>query len=158
MATMSSGEAMVKSLVREGVELAFGIGGIHTSGILVALRDEPDIRLITTRHEQGAACMADSYSRVSGKPGVALVVPGVGLFNAGGGMGRSGGEAALVELAEATNIPVILSGGGKGAVPDNRPLSYGSCVSPAGEGTSLCRAPGSMPTSERSPGPNPRRA
>ena len=68
MATMSGGEAMVKSLVREGVELAFGIGGIHTSGILVALRDEPGIRLITTRHEQGAACMADGYSHIGTLP------------------------------------------------------------------------------------------
>ena len=261
MALMSGGEAVVKSLVREGVEVVFGIGCIHMSGILVALRDEPAIRLITTRHEQGAACMAAGYARVSGNPGVALVVPGVGLFNAGaglstayarsspvlviagqvpraaigknlgaihelfdqggivrnvtkwqrqvlsprevpgavteafrqmrtgrprpvlidmppdagverddvqlrnpaplsrivpspdqlrevaqviaaaslpviyagGGVARSGGEAALIELAEATSIPVIVSGGGKGAIPDSHPLAYGSCVSPAGE-------------------------
>ena len=52
---------------------------------------------------------------------------------AGGGVARSDAEEALVRLAEATNIPVITSGGGKGTIPDQHPLSYGSCVSPAGE-------------------------
>ncbi len=56
---MSGGEALVKSLVREGVEVVFGIPGIHMSGIVVAMRDEPGIRMVTTRHEQGAAHMAD---------------------------------------------------------------------------------------------------
>ena len=72
MPKMSGGEALVQSLVREGVEVVFGIPGIHMSGIIVALRDEPSIRMITTRHEAGATHMADGYSRASGKPGVAL--------------------------------------------------------------------------------------
>ncbi len=76
MANMSGGEAVVASLVRQGVEVVFGIPGIHMSGIIAAMRDEPSIRLITTRHEQGAAHMADGYARVSGKPGVVLLVPG----------------------------------------------------------------------------------
>lgn len=261
MAKMTGGEALVKSLVREGVEVVFGIPGIHMSGIVVALRDEPAIRLVTTRHEQGAAHMADGYARVSGKPRVALVVPGVGVYNAaagvstayarsspvlviagqisrdqigkdhgaihevldqsvilrpvtkwqrqvlrpreipgsvteafrqmrtgrprpvyieippettveqeevqlrdaapltrtvpsaeqlkevarviaqsrlplifaGGGVGLSGAEQALVEMVEATAIPVVTSGGGKGAIPDTHPYCYGSCVSPEGE-------------------------
>ena len=58
------------------MEVIFGIPGIHMSGIITALRDEPRIRMITTRHEQAAAHMADGYARVSGKPGVILVVPG----------------------------------------------------------------------------------
>ena len=57
----------------------FGIPGIHVSGILAAIRDEPSIRMVTTRHEQGAAQMADGYARASGKPGVVLVVPGTGV-------------------------------------------------------------------------------
>ena len=261
MVKMTGGEALVKSLVNEGVEVVFGIPGIHVSGIVVALRDEADIRMITTRHELGAAHMADGYARASGKPGVALVVPGAGVYNAaagvatayarsspvlliagqiprgqigqdlgaihevadqaevlrpvtkwrrqaprprdipnavseafrqmrsgrprpvlieippeagveqeevqlrnpapvsrtvpspeqlrevagvmarsrlplifaGGGVARSGAEQALVEMAEATNIPVVTSGGGKGAIPDSHPLCYGSCLSPAGE-------------------------
>ena len=98
---MSGGEALVKSLVREGVEVVFGIPGIHMSGILVALRDEPGIRLITTRHEQGAAHMADGYARASGSPGVALVVPGAGVYNAASGLAT----------AYARSSPVLLIAG-----------------------------------------------
>ena len=83
MPKMNGGEALVQSLVKEGVEVVFGIPGIHMSGIIVALRDEPSIRMITTRHEAGATHMADGYSRASGKPGVALVVPGAGQIPRG---------------------------------------------------------------------------
>ena len=55
------------------------------------------------------------------------------IIFAGGGMTLSDAEQALVKLAEATNIPVVTSGGGKGTIPDNHPLCYGSCLSPAGE-------------------------
>ena len=258
---MSGGEALVESLVREGVEVIFGIPGIHMSGAIAALRDDHRIRMITTRHEQAAAHMADGYARVSGKPGVVLVVPGAGVYNAasglatayarsspvlaiagqiprgqigggsgsyhevldqasivqpvtkwrrqaltpreipdavseafrqmrtgrprptlieippeagverddvvlrdpapisrpvpgpgqlreaarviaesrlpliyaGGGVALSDAESALVDLAESTNIPVITSAGGKGAISDRHPLSYGSCFAPWGE-------------------------
>ena len=53
--------------------------------------------------------------------------------NAGGGVARSDAEEALVRFAEATNIPVVTSSGGKGRIPDNHPLSYGSCFSARGE-------------------------
>ena len=261
MVTMSGGEALAKSLAGEGVEVVFGIPGIQIYGIVAALRDEPGIRLIAPRHEQATTFMADGYARASGKPGVALVVPGAGLYNAasgltnayarsvpvliiagqisrgaigknlgavheianqtdivrpvskwqrqasrprevpeavfeafrqmrtgrprpvliemppeagvereevqlrsparisrivptpdslrevaeviaksrtpliysGGGVAQSDAEPALVKLAEATNIPVVTSSGGKGAIPDGHPLSYGSCFSPRGE-------------------------
>ena len=48
-------------------------------------------------------------------------------------MARSDAEEALVRLVEMTNIPVVTSSGGKGAIPDNHPLSYGSCFSARGE-------------------------
>ena len=73
-------KALVQSLVKEGVEVVFGIPGIHMSGIVAALRDEPSIRMVATRSEQAAAHMADGYARASGKPGVALVVPGTGVY------------------------------------------------------------------------------
>ena len=72
--------------IREGVEVVFGIPGIHMSGTIAALRDEPGIRTITTRQEAGATHMADGYSRASAKPGVALVVPGTGVYNAASGV------------------------------------------------------------------------
>ena len=48
-------------------------------------------------------------------------------------MARSDAKEALIKLAEVTNIPVVTSSGGKGTIPDNHPLSYGSCFSPRGE-------------------------
>ena len=86
---MSGGEALAKSLVREGVDVVFGIPGIQIYGIVAGLRDEPGIRMITTRHEQATTYMADGYARASGKPGVALVVPGVGLYNAASGLANA---------------------------------------------------------------------
>ncbi len=68
MATMSGGEALVKSLVAEGVEVVFGIPGIQMYGIVAAIRDEPGIRMITTRHEQATTYMADGYARVANRP------------------------------------------------------------------------------------------
>ena len=261
MPKMSGGQALVKSLAGEGTEVVFGVPGIQIYGAVAALRDEPSIRMISTRHEQSTTFMADGYARVSGKPGVAMVVPGCGLLNAtsgltnayarsspvlliagqiprdligknlgavhevldqqeivrnltkwrgralrpreipytvseafrqmrsgrprpalielppeagveqedvqlrspapissivpdpsqlreaaqviaqsrlplifaGGGVARSDGEEALVKLAEATNIPVVTSSGGKGTIPDRHPLCYGSCFSPRGE-------------------------
>ena len=258
---LSGGEALAKSLANEGVDVVFGIPGIQIYGIVAGLRDEPRIRMITTRHEQATTYMADGYARASGKPGVALVVPGAGLYNAaagltnaysrsspvlliagqiprasigknlgsvheisdqpgavrpvtkwqrmilrprevpdavfeafrqmrtgrprpvllemppdtgvereevrlrnparisrivpsgealqeaadviaqsrlpliyaGGGVARSDAEDALVKFAEATNIPVITSSGGKGTISDDHPLAYGSCFSPRGE-------------------------
>ncbi len=262
---LSGGEALVKSLVKEGVEVVFGLPGIQVYGIVAALRDEPGIRMVTTRHEQAATLMADGYARASRKPGVALVVPGTGVYNAasglanayarcspvlliagqipraqidknfgsvhevadqpsvvkpvtkwqrrvmrprdvpeavfeafrqmrtgrprpvlievppetgvereevvlrepsrisrivpspeqlreaaqiiansrlpiiyaGGGVAISDAEQALVKLAEATNIPVVTSNSGKGTIPDNHPLSYGSCFSPMAEQPSM---------------------
>ena len=101
---MSGGEALVKSLVREGVEVVFGIPGIQMYGIVAALRDEPGIRMITTRHEQATTYMADGYARVSGKPGVALVVPGVGLYNAAAGLATAYSRSSPVLLI-AGQIP-----------------------------------------------------
>src|SRR3990172_13032848 len=76
MARMTGGEALVKQLVREGVRVVFGLPGVQIYGTLAALRDEPGVRLITTRHEQATSYMADGYARAGGDIGTALVVPG----------------------------------------------------------------------------------
>ena len=86
MARMTGGEALVKSLVREGVSTVFGLPGVQTYGVIAALRDEPGIRFITTRHEQATSFMADGYARAGGTIGTALVVPGPGLLNAASGL------------------------------------------------------------------------
>ena len=81
---MSGGEALVKSLVREGVEVVFGIPGIQMYGIVAALRDEPGIRMVTTRHEQATTYMADGYARAVGETGGGARGPGSGPLQCGG--------------------------------------------------------------------------
>ena len=115
MAKMSGGEALVKSLVNEGVEVVFGIPGIQIYGIVAALRDEAGIRMITTRHEQAAAHMADGYSRASGKPGVVLVVPGTGLYNASSGIATAFARSSPVAVISG-QIPRGLIGRNVGTV------------------------------------------
>ena len=86
MARMTGGEALVQSLYREGVRVIFGLPGVQLYGVLAALRDEPRIRFIATRHEQATSFMADGYARAGGDFGTALVVPGPGLLNAASGL------------------------------------------------------------------------
>ena len=115
MPKMSGGEALAKSLAREGVEVVFGIPGIQIYGIIDALRDEPDIRMITTRHEQAATYMADGYARASGKPGVALVVPGAGIYNAAAGLTNAYSRSSPMLLI-AGQIPRGAIGNNLGAI------------------------------------------
>lgn len=98
---LSGGEAIAKSLVREGVEVVFGLPGVQMYGLVAGIRDEPALRWITTRHEFATTHMADGYARVTGKPGVAVIVPGVGIYNAGSGLAT----------AYARSSPVLLLAG-----------------------------------------------
>jgi len=86
MPRMTGGEALAKQLHREGVRVVFGLPGVQLYGAMAALRDEKDIRFILTRHEQATTYMADGYARAGGGVGVALVVPGPGVLNAGAGL------------------------------------------------------------------------
>jgi acetolactate synthase-1/2/3 large subunit len=80
MTMKTVGEVLVQLLEANGVEVVFGIPGVHTVELYRGLAASK-IRHITPRHEQGAGFMADGYARVSGKPGVALVITGPGLTN-----------------------------------------------------------------------------
>lgn len=80
MGTKTVGEALIDLLEANGVEVVFGIPGVHTVELYRGLAGAK-IRHITPRHEQGAGFMADGYARVTGKPGVALVITGPGLTN-----------------------------------------------------------------------------
>ena len=115
MVKMSGGEALAKSLANEGVEVVFGIPGIQIYGIVAGLRDEASIRMISARHEQATTYMADGYARASGKPGVALVVPGAGLYNAAAGLTNAFSRSTPVLLI-AGQIPRGAIGKGLGAV------------------------------------------
>jgi acetolactate synthase-1/2/3 large subunit len=73
-------DVLVDTLQRQGVECVFGIPGGASIPIFDALVDS-SVRLIQTRHEQGATHMADGYARATGKPAVVLVTSGPGATN-----------------------------------------------------------------------------
>jgi acetolactate synthase I/II/III large subunit len=77
---MKAAELFVKCLENEEVEYIFGVPGEENVDIMDALLDSP-IKFITTRHEQGAAFMADVYGRLTGKAGVCLSTLGPGATN-----------------------------------------------------------------------------
>jgi sulfopyruvate decarboxylase TPP-binding subunit len=104
MQRMTGGQALVASLYREGVRVVFGLPGVQLYGAVAALRDEPRIRVITTRHEQATTYMADGYARAGGGIGVALVVPGPGLLNASAGLSTAYSASSPV-LVIAGQIP-----------------------------------------------------
>lgn len=82
MARLTGGQALVQSLLREGVDTIFGIPGVQLDWAYNALYDAGDkIRVVHCRHEQATAYMADGYARSTGKVGVYLVVPGPGVLN-----------------------------------------------------------------------------
>src|SRR2546427_265969 len=101
MARMTGGEALVKQLYREGVRVVFGLPGVQLYGAVAALRDEPGIRFVVTRHEQATSYMADGYARAGSTFGTALVVPGPGLLNASAGL----------STAYAASSPVLMIAG-----------------------------------------------
>lgn len=77
---MKAAKLLVRCLENEGVTLVFGLPGEETLELMDALLDS-NIRFIVTRHEQGAAFMADVYGRLSGKAGVCLSTLGPGATN-----------------------------------------------------------------------------
>ncbi len=77
---MNTAELLIRCLENEGVEYIFGLPGEENLHILEALKNS-QIRFITTRHEQGAAFMADVYGRLTGKAGVCLSTLGPGATN-----------------------------------------------------------------------------
>lgn len=95
---MTGGQALVRSLMINGVDTIFALPGVQLDGAFDALYDVRDrVRVIHPRHEQAAAYMADGYARTGDKVGVCLVVPGPGLLNA----------TAALSTAYACNSPVV---------------------------------------------------
>jgi acetolactate synthase I/II/III large subunit len=72
---------LVDCLAAEGCEYVFSVPGEETMDVLDALSDHASVRHITTRHEQGAAFMADVYGRLTGRAAVALATLGPGATN-----------------------------------------------------------------------------
>ena len=86
--TISCGSRLMQILKAYGVDTVFGMPGVHT---LEAYRGMEDagIRHIGVRHEQGAGFMADGYARMSGRPGVCILISGPGITNAATPIGQA---------------------------------------------------------------------
>ena len=102
MPQMSGAQALALQLRSEGVDTVFTLPGVQIMAAFDALHElQNDIQLIHTRHEQATTYMADGYAKVTGKVGVAMVVPGPGALNATAGLGT----------AFASSSPVLLISG-----------------------------------------------
>ncbi|MTI83042.1 MAG: thiamine pyrophosphate-binding protein [Firmicutes bacterium] len=88
----NAAKQLVDQLESLNVDTVFGIPGIHNLAIYDQLLDSR-IKHITAKHEQGAGFMADGYARVTGKPGVCLVITGPGLTNIATAMGQAYGDS-----------------------------------------------------------------
>lgn len=75
-------DILVRALAAQNADLIFGVPGESYLSVLDALVDQPDLRFITTRHESGAAFMADAYGKLTGRPGICFVTRGPGATNA----------------------------------------------------------------------------
>src|SRR5215212_10292516 len=103
---MNGGALVVRALENAGVEVVFGLPGVHNLAIWRALA-ESQIRLVGVRHEQAAAYAADGYARTTGGPGVAIVTTGPGAANAVGATGEAWASGSPVVVV-ATDIPSSL--------------------------------------------------
>ena len=98
MPRLTGGQAIVKSLREQGVDVVFGLPGVQLDHFFNALHDDSNaIRVIHPRHEQAAAYMAFGYAQATGRVGAYAVVPGPGLLN----------TTAALSTAYACNTPVL---------------------------------------------------
>lgn len=108
---LNGGAALVAALERNGVDVVFGIPGVHNLEIYRHLPGS-HIKHVATRHEQGAGYAADGFARASGSPGVCLTTSGPGLTNA----------CTAAATAYADSVPVLLCAPGPPAGLERRDL------------------------------------
>jgi acetolactate synthase-1/2/3 large subunit len=98
MSHMSGGDAVVRSLLGHGITSIYCLPGIQNDHLFNAMFDVGDaLKVVHTRHEQGAAYMALGAALATGKPAVYSVVPGPGFLNA----------TAALATAYSTDAPVL---------------------------------------------------
>ncbi len=122
----SVGEALIRHLAARDVDVVYGIPGVHTVELYRGLAGS-GIRHVTARHEQGAGFMADGYARVSGKPGVALVITGPGLTNILTPMAQARADSVpMLVLSGVNALPSLGRGEGRlHELPDQQAVAAG---------------------------------
>jgi acetolactate synthase-1/2/3 large subunit len=132
MTTESSktcGEVLVELLQSYGIEIVFGIPGVHTVELYRGL---PNTRLrhITPRHEQGAGFMADGYARATGKPAACFIISGPGMTNIITAMAQAYSDSVpMLVISSVNNSHELALGGGRlHELPSQRELVSGVSV------------------------------
>src|SRR5574342_989259 len=119
-AEMSTAEAAVATLIAHGLDTVYALPGIHNDHLFDAFqRNSENLRVVHTRHEQGAAYMALGAALSTGKPQAFAVVPGPGLLNSGAALLTAYGMNAPV-LALIGQIPQSAIGRGLGHLHEIR--------------------------------------
>lgn len=117
---MSAGEAAVATLIAHGLDTVYALPGVHNDHLFDAFqRASESLRVVHTRHEQGAAYMALGAALSTGKPQAYAVVPGPGLLNSGAALLTAFGMNAPV-LAIIGQIPATAIGKGYGHLHEIR--------------------------------------
>src|SRR3954469_12069978 len=121
MPLMSGGDAVVRSILGHGVSSIYCLPGVQSDHLFNAMFDAGDaLRVVHTRHEQGAAYMALGAALATGKPAVYSVVPGPGFLNSTAALVTAYSTGARV-LALTGQIPTRAIGKGHGLlheIPD----------------------------------------
>ena len=114
MPELTTGQAITKALIANGIDTLFGIPGAHMYDFIDAVAQHADdIAFYVTRHEQGAAYMAFGYAKSTGKVGAYTVVPGPGVLNSGAALCTAYGATTPL-LCITGNIMSHLIGKGRG--------------------------------------------
>ena len=91
---MKASDLLVRCLEEEGIEYIFGVPGEENADFMISLAQSEKIRFVLTRHEQGAAFMAEVYGRLTGNPAGALGTLGPGATNLITGVANSNMDRA----------------------------------------------------------------
>ncbi|MDQ0878458.1 acetolactate synthase-1/2/3 large subunit [Paenibacillus sp. V4I3] len=106
---ITGSEALIRSLLIEGVDTVFGIPGGSVLNIYDAIHDIPGFKHILARHEQGAIHAADGYARATGKVGVCFATSGPGATNLVTGIATANMDSVPLVVITG-NVPTPLLG------------------------------------------------
>jgi acetolactate synthase I/II/III large subunit len=122
----SCGTFLMRLMERYGIEIAFGIPGVHTVELYRGLA-ATGIRHVTPRHEQGAGFMADGYARVTGRPALCIATTGPGMTNILTAMGQAYADSVpMLVLSSVTATEQLgLDSGTLHELPSQRNLVAG---------------------------------
>ncbi|MGH9975085.1 MAG: thiamine pyrophosphate-binding protein, partial [Nitrososphaeraceae archaeon] len=101
---MKASDLFVKCLEAEGVDYIFGLPGEETNDLVISISDSSKIKFVLTRHEQGAAFMADVYGRLTHKVGLCMSTLGPGATNLTTGVANANMDRSpLLAITGQTN-------------------------------------------------------